>query len=122
VPSRHDPAVCLGDMLENIDRIISYVSGMDREAFQGDGRTRDAVERCLERISEVASRLGDRAAELIPGQPWADIRGMGNRLRHGYDRISFPIIWHAVQDELPSLRADVHSALSRLQAGSDRRG
>ena len=31
VPSGHDPAVCLADMLENIERMASYVAGMSRK-------------------------------------------------------------------------------------------
>lgn len=27
------------------------------------------------------------ADQLMPGRPWPDIRGMGNRLRHAYDRV-----------------------------------
>ena len=53
-------------------------AGLDREAFGGDTLRRDAVERCLERICEAAFRLGEKAAELAPSQPWGDIRGMGN--------------------------------------------
>ena len=107
----HDPVVCLADILDNIERIGSYVGAMDRAAFEHDGRTRDAVERCLERICEAAFRLGDEAARLVLNQPWGDIRGMGNRLRHAYDRLSLPVIWHAIQDELPALEADVRQAL-----------
>jgi uncharacterized protein with HEPN domain len=104
-------------MLENIERIESYVAGMTQAELQGDGRTRDAVERCLERICEAPFRLGDQAAQLMPNQPWGEIRGMGNRLRHGYDRIGLSVIWHAVQDELPALEADVRCALARLGDG-----
>jgi uncharacterized protein with HEPN domain len=118
VPSSHDPVVCLADMLENIERIASYVAGMSRNEFQRDGRTRDAVERCLERICEAAFRLGDQAPLLMPGQPWGDIRGMGNRLRHGYDRLTLSVIWHAVHDELPALEADTRRALAQLEPGS----
>ncbi len=106
------------DMLENIERITSYVAGMDRDTFQQDGRTRDAVERCLERICEAAFRLGDEAAALMPKQPWGNIRGMGNRLRHGYDRLSLSVVWAAIQDELPSLEADIREALTRLEPGA----
>jgi UTP:GlnB (protein PII) uridylyltransferase len=42
-------------------------------------------------------------------------RGMGNRLRHAYDRLSLPVIWHAIQDELPTLEADVRLALIAAQ-------
>jgi len=71
-------------MIENMERTAEYIAGMDRAAFGHDGRTRDAVERCLERVCEAAHRLGACAAELMPDQPWSDIRCMGNRLRHGY--------------------------------------
>jgi hypothetical protein len=77
VPSSYAPAVCFADILDNIERIRTYIGAMDRATFERDGRTRDAVERCLERICEAAIRLGDQAAQLVPGQPWNDIRGMG---------------------------------------------
>lgn len=64
-------------MLENIERIASYIAGMSRDEFQGNGRTRGAVERCLERICEAAFRLGDTAALLMPAQPWGEIPGHG---------------------------------------------
>ena len=53
MPSKHDPAASLADILENLERIEGYVAGLDHEAFGGDTLRRDAVERCLERICEV---------------------------------------------------------------------
>ena len=120
MPSRHDPAASLADILENLERIEGYVTGLDREAFGSDTLRRDAVERCLERICEAAFRLGEKAAELAPSQPWGDIRGMGNRLRHAYDRIDLDILWNTVRDRLPSLKADVERALVGLKARRDR--
>ena len=73
----------------------------------------DAVERRLLKISEAAIRLGDDAAALIPGQPWADIRGLGNWLRHAYDRIEAESIWLTVKRDLPPLRIAVAEALDR---------
>jgi uncharacterized protein with HEPN domain len=105
----------MADIIENAERVEGYVAGMDRSAFERDGRTRDAVERCLERICEAAHRLGERAEELMPGQPWGDIRGMGNRLRHAYDRVSLDIVWNTAQDRLPELAAEARRALARLQ-------
>lgn len=119
MPSRHDPADSLADIVENAERIERYLAGMDRTAFASSGLTRDAVERCLERVCEAAHRLGERAGELMPGQPWGDIRGMGNRLRHAYDRISLDVIWNAVRHDLPGLVEDARQALARLRAGQD---
>ncbi len=87
MPSRHDPADSLHHIIENAERVARYLAGLDRQAFEQNEAMRDAVERCLERVCEAAYRLGQRAEELMPGQPWGDIRGMGNRLRHAYDRL-----------------------------------
>jgi uncharacterized protein with HEPN domain len=116
VPSRHNSAEALADIIENAERIEGYVVGMNREAFALDGRTRDAVERCLESICGAAHCLGEQATELVPGQPWRDIRGMGNRLRHAYDRISPSVIWDAVRHDLPGLVAEARQTLERLRA------
>jgi len=41
-----------------------------------------AVQYALLIISEAARKLGAHAESLAPGQPWPDIRGIGNLLRH----------------------------------------
>jgi uncharacterized protein with HEPN domain len=120
VPSKHDPADSLADIIENAERIEQYLAGMDRDAFAGSGLTRDAVERCIERVCEAAHRLGERAAELMPSQPWGDIRGMGNRLRHAYDRISLDVIWNAARNDLPGLAAEARRALAQLRGKQGR--
>ena len=43
-----------------------------------------------------------------------EIRGMGNRLRHAYDRLSLDIMWDIVQRDVPGLAADARAALDRL--------
>lgn len=83
--------------------------------LQSDPKTRDAVERCLERISEAAAKLGDEAAELVPGQPWREIRALGNRLRHEYDRVRVDRLWVIIVDDLPSVRAGCEPGLAKLE-------
>lgn len=117
-PPRHDPADCLTDIVDNAERIERYLGDMDRDAFAADGLTRDAVERCVERVCEAVYRLADRAESLMPGQPWAEIRGMANRLRHAYDRIDLLIIWNTARNRVPALAADARRALARLEAGN----
>lgn len=104
-------ADCLADIVENSERIEGYIAGLDRDAFERDGRTRDAVKRCLERICETAFRLGDQATTLIPDQPWSEIRGMGNRLRHAYHRINVDVLWETIRTDVPSLAEKARQAL-----------
>jgi uncharacterized protein with HEPN domain len=115
VPSKHyRDADSLQDIIDNIARIERHVEGLDQDELRSDELRHDAVERCLERICEAAFRLGDRADELLPAQPWRGIRGLGNRLRHGYDQIDINIVWNVVSERLPSLKADAVAALEGL--------
>jgi uncharacterized protein with HEPN domain len=54
----------------------------------------------------------------MPGQSWGAIRGLGNRLRHAYDRINFNVIWGVITERLPALKADAAAALAKLQSES----
>jgi uncharacterized protein with HEPN domain len=109
---------CLADIVDNIERIERHVVGLDHDRLANDGLRRDAVERCLERICEAGFRLGDRAEALMPGQSWGAIRGLGNRLRHAYDRIDFTVIWGVTTERLPALKAAATTALAKLQSES----
>ena len=91
--------------------IEQFTSGMDFEALRSNPMAVAAVERKLQIISEAAIRLREEAEILCPGQPWRDIRGIGNQLRHAYERIDLVTIWSAVTDDLPPLKAAVQRAL-----------
>jgi uncharacterized protein with HEPN domain len=112
--SSEKPSRRLKDIIANAQAIFEYPSAMDFAAFTADQRTYDAVERCLQGISEAASRLGDCGAVLIPEQPWARIRALGNYLRHEYDVIEAEQLWNIIRIKLPSLRSACEDALNRL--------
>jgi len=102
------------DIVSNIDAISRYSAGLDEAAFAANPMVIDAVERCLSRISEAAVKLGDNAVQLAPDQPWHNIRGLGNRLRHEYDLVSPRDIWAIVTGRLPALRAACEQAIAAL--------
>lgn len=70
-----------------------------------------AVERYLLKVSEAAIRLGDQGPALCPGLPWHDLRGLGNWLRHQYDRVDLQTVWHTATQDLPPLKDAVAAAL-----------
>ena len=99
------PERWFGDILDAIVSIEQFTSGMDFELFSSNPMAVAAIERKLQIISEAATRLGKEAEQRIPGQPWRDIRGIGNQLRHAYERIDRSAIWNTVTDDLPPLKA-----------------
>ena len=80
----------------------------------GDAREAAQTQHCLLRISQAAVKLGSLAEQLAPDQPWGDIRGLGNRLRHEYDRVEPTIIWKIVIIDLPRLRRACESAIAQI--------
>lgn len=101
-------------IVENCDRVASYLEGMSFADFAADMKARDAVERCIERVTEASVRLGpERLARIAPDVPLNEVRGLGNILRHEYDRVNAKLIWDTAKDDLPALRAACMVALRR---------
>ncbi len=109
LPSEH-PALRFADIIDNIERVEQFTAGMDLAAFVAQGPVVYAVQYALI-ISEAARKLGPNAEVLAPDQPWADIRGIGNILRHQYDEVDPEVIWSVVQRDLGALKAAAQRAL-----------
>jgi uncharacterized protein with HEPN domain len=103
------------DILDNIERIGQHLQHLEPdETLEENPLVLDAVERCLQRISEAARKLDWIADELLPDFPWSNVRGIGNHLRHDYDRLSMPVINVVIEKELPALRTACLQALEKL--------
>lgn len=87
---------------------------MNFEAYRNDQKTKSAVERQLQIVTEAAIRLGDYAEKLCPGIDWSGFRAMGNILRHIYHRVDDEIVWNTVKQELPPMADAVSKALLKL--------
>ena len=85
--------------------------GVDFEAYKNDAKTRSAVERQMQIVTEAAYRLDAEGEALAPGIDWQGFRGMGNLLRHAYHRIDDEIVWNTIKDELPLMRDRLTKAL-----------
>ena len=108
--SNSDADVLLGQMLNATRQAQEFVEGLSREDFLADKRTQQAVTLNLIIVGEAASRLMDRHPELVVAQPeieWRSIRGMRNRIAHGYYDIDMDVVWETVQKALPELERDL---------------
>lgn len=99
------------DYLEHIreaaDRAQGYIKGMTKSDFVGDVRTQQAVMHNLIIIGEASSKLLQTYPEFVarqPHLPWRSMRGMRNRVAHGYFDLDLDIIWDTVNTELPQLK------------------
>ena len=94
----------LEHIVENAERIGRYVDGLTYDDFAARPMVLDAVERCLARITEAATRAGDEVmASVAPDVPPHVYRGFGNALRHDYDQLDIRTIWLTATKDVPLL-------------------
>lgn len=88
-------ALHMDRMLESAIQAAGYVHGLTREAFLADRKTQQAVVLNLMVIGETVNRLHDDDAAFLarhPSLPWSAMRGMRNRIAHGYFDIDMAIV------------------------------
>ena len=100
----------LADIEQAADFIRQFTLGYTLETLIADQRTRSAVERQFQILTEAAHRLGEEAEQICPGPNWHHVRQFGNFLRHEYHHIMAERVWESVQDELPGLLKAVRLA------------
>jgi uncharacterized protein with HEPN domain len=66
----------LRDILECIDNIESFLGDMAFDVYRGDLKTKSAVERQMQIITEAAVRLGEDGNRLCPGVDWKGFRAV----------------------------------------------
>jgi uncharacterized protein with HEPN domain len=97
----------LAHMLEATRLASTYVDGMAKSEFLSDRRTQQAVILNLITIGEAAARIVNEYPEFAAAHqqvPWAQMRGMRNRMAHGYFDINLDTVWETVQTSLPDLQ------------------
>jgi len=106
-----DDRLYLIHIAECIERIESYVSGVDREGFMASTLVQDAVIRNLQTMAESTQRLSDRLKQAQSKIDWYKIAGFRNILVHDYLGVDTERVWNIIENELPALKKAVHAMM-----------
>lgn len=96
----------LDHMIGAAEAAVSYIHGMDRAHFETDRRTQQAVLHNFMILGEASTQLAQQAPDVIashPEVPWQSMRGMRNRIAHGYFEVDLEVVWTTIQLALPAL-------------------
>src|ERR1700749_3481848 len=107
------PNLRLADMIEAIERIRSTVAHINLDEFERNGRHQWRVQRGVLIISEESRHLSSELKARHPEIPWNKVAGIGNVLRHDYERIAADVIWKLVTIDLPVLGTGCRQELAR---------
>lgn len=101
---KRDCLDAVADMLEAIDKALSFCEGMNLKRFAQDDKTVFAVTRALELVGEAAKKVPPAVRKNYPDIPWRDITGMRDKLAHEYFGVDLQTVWVTARQDLPTLR------------------
>jgi uncharacterized protein with HEPN domain len=82
----------LTDIVEASELIRGEMAGVTLNIFASDKRKRWLIERGIEIISEASRYLSDELKARHPSIPWPKVAGIGNVLRHDYERVAYDVL------------------------------
>jgi uncharacterized protein with HEPN domain len=101
-----DPTIAIRDCLAEIAILNDIAARMTLQSFRSDPIARRAAAYSIQTISEAVRRTPDDWLAEFPTEPWAQIKGIGNRIRHEYFCIDHAILWGIVTTEAPGFRQE----------------
>ena len=100
--------VYLKQIVDYVDKIEGYVSGISFKDFEKNGLLQDGVMRNIELIGETARKLSplfwEKYRKVLP---LAEAVSMRNKLIHEYDDVDLKIVWNTVKIDLVELRGKI---------------
>lgn len=76
---------------ERIEEILGNISEND---FYNNTDKIELASFNLLQIGEIVGQLDESFYKKYNEMPWKQIKGMRNRIAHGYDSINIDIVWH----------------------------
>ena len=101
----------LRHILESINMIEEYLTGVSEIDFYSNQQLQDSVVRRLEIIGEASKLVSEELKEKYTQIAWRDATDMRNFLIHAYFGIDYKIIWQTVIKELPLLKREIEKIL-----------
>ena len=100
-----DDLVFISHILESIDKIEKYVSGLTGHDFANNDLVQDGVIRNFEIIGEATKHLSKDFRQKHIDIPWKKIAGMRDILIHDYLGIDIFSVWDTIEKDLPELKS-----------------
>lgn len=105
-------------MQESVSLACSYIDGIEKADFLADKKTQQAVVLNLLVLGENATKVLQSYPEfsaLHDDIPWRSMKGMRNRIAHGYFDINLDVVWDTTKQALPQLNSQLEQLLNHLK-------
>jgi uncharacterized protein with HEPN domain len=111
-----DSKAYLWDVTKAADAISEFVVEKTYNDYIGNLLLRSAIERQFEVIGEALNQLSKVDSQLASRIPHlSEIVAFRNLLIHGYAAVNDILVWRAIHESLPKLRATVATLLEQSE-------
>lgn len=92
------------NIIERCKRIEEKSVGLTREMLDQDEDIREIICFNILQIGELSKHLPNEFCRTYNQVPWNQIKGMRDKVAHGYDTIDQKRIWETIQEDVVPLR------------------
>lgn len=110
---KRDYSLYVEDILDCINKIETFVEGMDFQQFAQDDKTASAVIRKLEIIGEASKIVPDSIKQKFSQIPWKEMARMRDKITHHYFDIDYEVVWKILKEELPKVKPHIVKILDQ---------
>lgn len=82
-------------------KIVNYCSDKNYESFKEDTMLVEACVFNLSQIGELVRHLDNEFIALHSDVPWAQMRGLRNRIIHDYEGVNLNLVWEIIIYDIP---------------------
>lgn len=105
--------IYLQDILDAIQKVETYTTGVSFEIFVSESMRLDAVLRNLQIIGEAAKKIPPEIRQKYPDVSWRQIASFRDILVHEYFRVNLEVVWNIIFNYLPEMRIEIANVLEQ---------
>ena len=91
-------------IIKHCSRVEDKINNISYETFLSNEDIKEIVSFNVLQIGELVKNLSVDFIKRYPEMPWKEIKGMRDRLAHGYGTIDLEKIWETATCDIKSLR------------------
>ncbi len=114
-----DDWVYVHHMLDQADKAIAHVTGVDRAEYDANELLRLALTHLVQTIGEAARRISPPFRVQHSLVPWKTIVGMRHKLVHDYMHVDYDIVWNVAMNNLLPLRTVLAEIIQEHDAANE---
>ena len=93
------------NIVKHCDKIESKLASIDRKTFDENEDIREIICFNIFQIGELAKNFDPEFIKNYGGVPWKQIKGMRDKIGHGYGTINLDKVWYTALTDIKPLNA-----------------